>query len=167
MSGGLIGVAVAGAAAWYFVSEYIVKEKNALKEYKSTAELLKFISTSLLSSDLPISEIVAKYLSKDGACVSFLKNTFVNGEPGSTTVFSRDKIKEISSNLKPCDEEKLKSLLSDFGRCGIEEERRRVAEALLHFEKRAKEVEAEAQKKIKAAKLLLAAAFISAVILVI
>ena len=161
----VIGVLIIAIAGYLFTADYSLSLTGRVKEYKSIVQLLEFIASSLSSSSEPIGDIVNNFLKRGHTVSNYISKmySFKNGR----FELVREPSEERDTLLSQKDREKIKKTFSEYGRYGIDEQRRILSDAKAHFVARLREVEAESEKNKKAAGLIFVALFVGAFILVV
>ena len=165
MNSGVIGVLILAASGYIFVSEYSASLTGRVEEYRSVTKLIEFIFLSLSSSAEPVGDIVDKFLKRGNTVTKFISNmySFKDGR----FELAREREPEADTLLYENDKEKIRKLFSEYGRYGIDEQRRILNDTKAHFTERLREIESVSEKTKKAENMIYIALFIGAFILVI
>ena len=165
MNFGVIGVLILAVSGYIFVSDYSASLTGRVDEYKSVAKMLEFISSSLSSSIEPIGDIVERFLKRGNCVTGFISEmyTFKDGR----FELARGRPPKSYTLLYENDKDKLQKIFSEYGRYGIEEQRRILNDSKSYFAQRLHEIESVSEKNKKAANLIYTALFIGVFILVV
>ena len=165
MNSGVIGVLILAASGYIFVSEYSASLTGRVEEYRSVTKLIEFIFLSLSSSAEPVGDIVDKFLKRGNTVTKFISNMYSLKD--GRFELAREREPKADTLLYENDKEKIRKLFSEYGRYGIDEQRRILNDTKAHFTERLREIESVSEKNKKAANLIYIALFIGAFILVI